>query len=232
MSKLSLIAFVLLALNMNTIFAAENDSVSPLYNAQGGPMPQMEVGKVKNISKRKLSSGVRQLVDEDMNKMRGGYAEISDEAFIYRDTYRDRLRNEDEIKPNLRITLADIKNTELKEYAYEGIIPDGPTVAGPWTSVIRVFKRQDGVLLMLSEWDYVADGGGIVTVSELMNVKVKGAPAMLSIKKSPSGNVMTELAWATKKKYFTITVWDDIGSQQNAKKYDEAWLLNLAKTLP
>lgn len=122
-------------------------------------------------------------------------------------------------------------STELKDYVYEGIIPDGPTLNGPWTSVIRVFKRHDGVTLMLREWDYVADGGAIVTINELMNVTVANVPAMLMVKKSPSGKTITELDWSTDKKHFTITVLDDVDTKHKGKAYDRKWLVNLANSI-
>ena len=67
---------------------------------------------------------------------------------------------------------------------------------------------------MLQEWDYVADGGGITIVKEAMNTTVGKFPAQLSRKRSPSGKVMTELSWATEKKYFTLTVWADVPKEK------------------
>ena len=204
----------------------------PSDNAQWTPLPQMEIGKVKHLSKDQLPPDMKKFAEEEVAKSKKGYNTIDEEFFITSAGYHNRLRSEDEVRPKLKMTLADVNATELKDYAYEGIIPDGPTLNGPWTSVIRVFKRQDGVTLMLSEWDYVADGGAIVTISELMNVTVANVPAMLTVKKSPSGMTVTELDWATDKKQFAITVWDDVDMKHKGKEYNRKWLVNLANSIP
>lgn len=203
----------------------------PSDNAHWTPLPQMEIGKVKRLSKDQLPLDMKKFAEDEIAKSKKGNDTIPEEFFTASAGYHNRLRSEDEVKPKLKVTLADINSTELKDYVYEGIIPDGPTINGPWTSVIRVFKRQDGVTVMLREWDYVADGGAIVTINELMNVKVASEPAMLTVKKSPSGKTVTELDWSTDTKQFTLTVWDDVDTKHKGKAYDRKWLVNLANSI-
>jgi hypothetical protein len=228
MNKLSKIAaFIFFPIS---VIAAE-PTHSHLDNQGLTPAPQIEPGKLKRVSKDQLSPELKKMVEGDLENANKGYEIVPEDFFTYSGNYHNRLRQEDEIKPNLRVALADIKVTELSSYIYEGIIPEGPTLKGPWTSVIRVFKREDDVTVMLGEWDFVADGGGVVTVNELMNTTVGSFPAMLTVKKSPSGRVLTELAWSTNEKYFTITVWDDIDNKRLGKEFNRKWLLNLANSL-
>lgn len=215
---------------VNVAFAGETVNL-PSDNSQWTPMPQMEIGKVKHLSKDQLSPDLKAFAEKEIAKSHMGYETVPEELFVYSSNYRNRLRLEDEVKPKLQVKLADINPTELKEYLYEGIIPEGPSIDGPWTSVTRAFKRPDGVTLMLTEWDYIADGGAIVGISELMNVTVANVPAMLSVKKSPSGKAMTMLEWSTDKKSFTITVWDDVDMKHKGREYDRKWLLNLANSI-
>jgi hypothetical protein len=220
-------AVLLLPLSAFAAGAVNMPSDSPDWT----PLPQMEIGKVKRLSKDQLPPTMKKMAENDLVNAQRGYEVVPEEFFIYGGNYRNRLRTEDDIKAKVNVALADIKSTELNSYVYEGMIPDGPTLNGPWTNVIRVFKRDDGVVVMLNEWDYVADGGAVVTINEVMNAAVGNVPAMLSIKKSPSGKTATELAWATSKKYFTLTVWDDVDGKHAGKDYNRKWLLNLANSL-
>ncbi|NHR07149.1 hypothetical protein HA052_18310 [Chromobacterium haemolyticum] len=78
--------------------------------------------------------------------------------------------------------LSDISASELGAYRLEGIVPQGPNRRGPWSSFDWVFTRPDGVLLVLSEWDFVADGGGVLALREDMNMSVRGHPARFQLR--------------------------------------------------
>lgn len=175
------VALVFIPFIMNVAFAGDAVNL-PSENSRWTPMPQMEIGKVKHFSKNQLTPDLKAFAEKEMAKSNTGYEIVPEEIFTYSSNYFNRLQLENEIKSKIQVKLTDIKPTELKEYVYEGIIPEGPTIDGPWTSVTRVFKRPDGVILMLTEWDYIADGGEIVAISELMNVTVSNVPAMLSVK--------------------------------------------------
>jgi hypothetical protein len=84
------------------------------------------------------------------------------------------------------------------------------------------------VNVMLHEWNYVGDGGGVMIVEELMNTRVGNTPARLSVKKSPAGWISSELMWVTKNRLFTLTVLDDVPDNSNAK-YNIKWLSRLAE---
>lgn len=221
---------VFLLASVNTAFAGDTVNL-PSDNSRWTPIPQMEIGKVKRLSKDQLSPDLKAFAEKEIAKSQRGYEIVPEEHFAYSNNYLNRLRLEDEVKPKLQVKLADINVTELKEYVYEGIIPEGPRIDGPWTSVTRVYKRPDGITFMLTEWDYIADGGAIVAISELMNVTVADVPAMLSVKKSPSGKAMTMLEWSTDKKNLMITVWDDVDKKHKGREYDRKWLLNLANSI-
>ncbi len=211
--------------------ALANETVNfPSDDENWRPYSGMEIGKVKYLSKDNLPSGFKKIAAEEVKKSDKGYEILPEEFFIYSRSYHNRLRLESDIKPKISVTLADISSTELKNYVYEGIIPDGPTINGPWTSVVRVFKRNDGIIVMLREWDYVADGGSIIAIKELMNVTVANKPAMLTVKKSPSSeNSITDLDWFTDTKHFTISVFDDVDIKNTA--YNRKWLVNLANSI-
>lgn len=195
------------------------------------PFPGVEGGKLKRTSINKLSPAAKKLVQDDLEK--DAFAkvrilgDIPDDAVIYKKNYHANVKEMREINKNITFKLSNLSNSGFDALNLEGAYPEGPTKAGPWSSLTRVFKRNDGVLVMLHEWDYVGDGGGITLADELMNTQVLDSPARLSVKKSPSGQVVSELIWATNKKFFTITVMDDVPNA-DASMYNVKWLTKLA----
>ena len=218
-----------------TFNAAVADMVDmPSTNPVLPPMKhkQVETGKVTHVHKDELPEDMKKFINDRVTEEKEkGYEATPEEFFIASAGYRNYLQQESNLKPKIAVALADIGGTELKHYVYEGIIPEGPTVGGPYTKVTRVFMREDGVVVMLTEWDYVADGAAIMAVKEMMNVKVNNIPGIITIKKSPSGKTMTDLHWSTNKKDFTVSVWEDADKKHKGKKYDREWLLNLAENL-
>lgn len=201
----------------------------PLPSSEGeiSLVPRMEMGKVKRLSKDALPAELKAVAEEDIAKSRKGYESVPEEYFDYLSGYRDHLWLEQEVLPNLKLALADISRTELAKYQYEGMIPGGPSM----TSVTRVFRRLDGTVIKLTEWDYVADGGAIVIIDEVMNKRVAGVPAYLSVKKSPSGRAITTLEWATDKKQYTLTAEDDSKVRGARSLNDQKWLLSMADSI-
>jgi hypothetical protein len=220
-------AITLLSCMHSAAFAANDNGKLP----QTSPVPGVQTGKVTYISINKLTPPVRKMVEAELNEQPFGtarrFGEISDDAVIYMQNYHAQMRKVSDVEKNLTFKLADVSRAELKKYVLEGAFPEGPTKAGPWSSITRVFKRDDDVTVMLHEWNYVGDGGGVMIVEELMNAKVGNIPARLSIKKSPTGRISSELMWATKTKLFTLTVLGDVPDDSKSK-YNLIWLTQLA----
>ncbi|MBK0417228.1 hypothetical protein JD974_22720 [Chromobacterium haemolyticum] len=203
------------------------------------PVSGLEPGKLTVVSINELPAALKVVSVEDLkrdvkNKSavdgRMDYEKISDEAVLYATSYQNRLRTLQDVSANAKSKLADIGASQLNAYRFEGVVPQGPSLRGPWSSFDRVFRRPDGVLIILHEWDFIADGGGVMAVKELMNLKVQGLPARFVVKKSPSGKKVSELTWVSSKKYYTIAVWDEIGSSPQ-QAYNLAWLMALAEPI-
>lgn len=225
--KLTAIIFLFLIRTFS--MAGEMESIKNMFT----PLPMLEVGKIKYISINDLPAELRNLADQDMKKnsiVSNSYSEISDDAIFYMKDYSEIIKKNEEINNNLTFKLSNLSKGELSTYHFEGAYPEGPTKSGPWCSVTRVFKRNDGIIVTLHEWDYVGDGGGVVVINELMNTKVSDIPARFSIKKSPSGEIISELTWITTKKYFTLTIWGDVVNSNNSK-INREWMNGLAATI-
>jgi hypothetical protein len=74
---------------------------------------------------------MKKFAAEGIAKSTKGYDTVPEEFFTASAGHQDRRRSEDEIGAKLKVTLADFNSTELKDYVYEGTIPDGPTLNGP-----------------------------------------------------------------------------------------------------
>lgn len=198
------------------------------------PMAGMAVGKVKVLSLAQLDPATRAVAEQDLGLQQrfaksGELETVPDEAAHIKTHYASRALYgaESKIRSQLKSDWTDLSRSELQHYRYEAFIPEGPSKAGPWSRYTRVFTRPDGVLLMLHEWDYVQDGGGVVVVQELMNARVRGHLARVVARKTRSGQHFAELTWATERKYYTLTVWDRLAPQGQGP-YDRDWLIALA----
>ncbi|WP_323493245.1 hypothetical protein [Undibacterium sp. CCC3.4] len=205
-------------------------SATELSISSTSPIPQLEIGKRKNIPLADLPPTVRALANDERQSMVNGML-ISDEEYLQRSNYHARLQDERNLQGRIKLRLATLDGSELSRFRYHGLLPDGPTRDGPWTSVIRVFSRADGLLIMLDEWDYVASGGGVVTVKEMMNAKVGPWPARFIVKKTADGRAISELTWASDEKYLTLSVWEDLSKPNRRNGDDLAWLIGIADQL-
>ena len=228
--KIYLALGLLIAFATHPVFA--NNSTEKL--PQSSPVPGVQIGKVTVTSIHKLTPTVKKMVEADLAEQPFGanrkLGEISDDAIIYRKNYYAQLKPLRDVEKNLTFKLADISRGELGKYTLEGVIPEGPSQKGPWSSVTRIFKRDDNVVVMLHEWNYVGDGGGVMIIEELMNTKVNNSPARFSVKRSPAGWLSSELMWVTNKSMYTLTVMDDVPDSSKAK-YNVKWLTSVAASI-
>lgn len=206
----------LMTVGLSSIFmsglAIASTLESPDTVIPGAVSSYMTQGKATVISQDKLPAAMQKVARAHIAQSRagGGYEPVPEDVFTYGLSYQSRILRDGNSAHNIKVKLAELGGSALAHCRYDGFLPDGPTLNGPWTSVVRVFTCSNNQIVMLSEWDYVADGGGVTIVKEAMNTAVGKFPAQLSRKRSPSGKVMTELSWATDKKYITLTVWADV----------------------
>ena len=202
------------------------------------PVPQIEPGKAKVVDLASLPPALRRTVDAEVKRLRAGdgvlYGDLtSDEAHAL-ESYRERVLPLAGVAGNTKVALADVSASDLGGYALAGVVPEGPGKDGPWSSLRRVYRRADGVLVMLHEWAYAADGGGVLGVRELMNATVRHGssryPAQFAIRRATTGQVVSELRWFTDAKIFTLSVGQDVLAD-GGKDHGKAWLLHVAEAI-
>ncbi len=204
----------------------------------GDPVPQIEPGKAKLVDLASLPPQLRRTVEDEIRRLRAGdgvlYGDMTSEEAHGLESADGHALPLDDIAAHATVPLADVSGSDLAGYTLAGVVPDGPGKAGPWTGVKRVYRRPDGVLVLLHEWAYAAEGGGVLGVRELMNASVRhGAtlcPAQFAIRRATTGQVVSELRWFTDAKVFTLSVAQDVLAD-GGKEHGKAWLLHLAGTI-
>jgi len=206
------------------------------------PVPQIEPGKAKLVDLASLPPPLRRTVDDEMRRLSAGdgvlYGDMtSEEAHDLESADGRALPLEGALArfiAHATVPPADVTASDLAGYTLAGVVPKGPGQDGPWSSVKRVYRRPDGVLVMLHEWAYVAEGGGVLGVRELMNASVRHGtarcPAQFAIRRAPTGQVVSELRWFTDAKVFTLSVAQDVLAD-GGKDHGKAWMLRLAEAI-
>jgi len=201
-------------------------------------VPRIEPGKAKLVDLASLPPQLRRTVDDEIRRLRAGngvvYGDMTSEKAHSLESDDGRMLTLERVAAHVKAPLADVSASDLAGYTLAGVVPDGAGHDGPWSSVKRVYRRPDGVLVMLHEWAYAADGGGVLGVRELMNASVRhGAtvfPAQFAIRRAPTGQAVSELRWFTDAKVFTLSVAQDVLAD-GGKDHGKAWLLHLADTI-
>ena len=184
-------------------------------------------GKVTMGSIVDLPRELREIALQEAEKIRTkGYLDAKEEDVDLYRNFHNYIRPLDSVLPNLKISLVDLNQSLFDGLRLEGVITGGPTKEGPWTSATRVFSSEEGYVIMLSEWDFVGDGGGVVLQKEMVNEKVNGRPAILTIHRAPSGQGYTDLVWYTDQKEYILSA---SGNQKESISRDR--LLAMARSV-
>lgn len=132
----------------------------------------------------------------------------------------------------LRIEPRELGHSAFTRMRPLGWVADHARLGESVSSVERHFRRDDGVLVVLREWNYAYGSAAIFTVRELVNGDVSGHPAILSIETAPSGRVRSSLNWQDERTDYRIVVLDDVDRKSTSgANYDRKWLLDLARSL-
>jgi hypothetical protein len=98
----------------------------------------------------------------------------------------------------------------LDAWKYEGALEDGPA------RVSRFWRRSDGTVLAVSEWDEGRGMGVPITLPDAHNAKVGHHPATLGGVRGPSGCVLSSLSWSEGSRATLLRIAGpvDVGAQR------------------
>lgn len=220
------------------VLFAIHAGAEPRRSIFADPAPQLEPGKAKLVDLASLPPALRRTVDDEMKHLRAGdgvlYGDLTSGEAHRLESAGEGALPPDAVAGHTTVPLADVSASDLAGYALAGVVPDSPATDRPWSSLSRVYRRPDGVLITLHEWAYAADGGAVLGVRELMNAVVRhGAtryPAQFTIRRATTGQVVSELRWFTTAKVFTLSVGQDVLAD-GGKDHGKAWLLRLADAI-
>lgn len=138
-----------------------------------------------------------------------GYTRVCDRVFQYADLHK-AIKPWREILPLLGFIPVDLKATPFAQFELIGGVLNAKIPAFaflPRTDhVTRVFRRKDGSIISLEEWDLTIIGGGTSEVYRGPDVLVKGWPGYWEIIQAKSGKAYSSLWWQGETRKFDLTV--------------------------
>jgi hypothetical protein len=119
------------------------------------------------------------------------------------EAYRPAVKPAAQVLPNTSIQLASLDRTPFAQMTLLGYLPAGTVPQGPWTAVERLFAKPSGELVLLKEWDFGLDGGGVVVFEEMLNTTVGRARATFVVTKD-GATTQTMVTWITGTRKFEL----------------------------
>ena len=138
-----------------------------------------------------------------------GYTRVCDRVLPYSDLQKE-IKPWIELLPLLGFIPVDLGTTPFAQYELIGGVLNAKIPAFAFLPrsdhVTRVFRRKDGPLILLEEWDLTIIGGGVSEVYRGPDVLVKGWPGYWDIIQAKSGTAYSGLWWQGATRKFELTV--------------------------
>ena len=138
-----------------------------------------------------------------------GYTRVCDRVFRNYDLEK-AIKPWAEILPLLGFIPVKLEATPFAQFELIGGVLNAKIPAFaflPRTDhVTRVFRRKDGLIISLEEWDLTIIGGGTSEVFRGPDVLVKGWPGYWDISQAKSGKGYSSLWWQGETRKFDLTV--------------------------
>ncbi len=207
--------------------------VAPLRNTPPGVDPELGVrrGHAIIVPLDDLPPGARAMAMRSLEDDRRGYATVSDASLSdAQHVDRDVLAPGDARVPDSALRIVPAR-TGLARMTFLGTRPD-MFQDGRLVMATRVFRRSDGTLVFVREWQFAQTGGAIQNVRELLNTRVGEHLARLEIEHAPGGLRRSSLSWNDGRTAYTLEVYEDVDSARAiAAGHGRDWLHQLAESL-
>lgn len=124
--------------------------------------------------------------------------------------FQQRAKPWEELLPLLGFTPVDLGATPFAQFKFLGGVLNGKipgfTNLKRTDHATRIFRRKDGLVISLEEWDLSILGGGTDEVYRGPDVQVKGWPGYWTIEQSKSGLAYSSLWWQGETRRFELTI--------------------------
>ena len=161
--------------------------------AAGTPLDQPPMSTsvvIEALDKQPVPDDFKNMARKEIDQMSTqGHVDVPDDAI---GQIENAEKNADgalkpwaEIRSKLKISPASVQGKQFDDAGLKvlGAATGGTLTAEGWTAVSRLFVAPGVGVSMLEEIDYVASGGGLMMIKEVINEDVNGHPAILRIKK-------------------------------------------------
>jgi hypothetical protein len=139
---------------------------------------------------------------------------------------QDFTQRKEVLISKLQLDMVDLMKTPLKGATLISIKASGAMQEAGWTGVSRLLE--DGYFggVILEEDEFGLYDGGIILISELINVTINGEPGILIEERSFNNEPYTTLQWASSNKSFILKVTQSASKGNKLKR-----LIELAESL-
>lgn len=212
-----MVAGILLSVSA-AVHAAQPKMPLPSHDS----LPMIFPGEYREVAIEGLASESMKFFSQDQSKFlpedqlgkRFRTIEASDEEVRLLDSF---VRNASQFPPveSKGTKKSEMANGRFVDSNQIGEVWEPSTNGGPSQRVSRFYKYS-GKTVMLSEWDYEADKGGIVQLSNYLNAVVNGRPAVFLVKKSRGQGALWKLSWNKAPKNFQLYVHEELFDSRTA----------------
>ncbi|MBA3505819.1 MAG: hypothetical protein H0T80_08590 [Betaproteobacteria bacterium] len=165
------------------------------------------------------------LARRDAQRSLLGYEKVCDQNLGRFDLQRD-ARPSDSVLSKLAFIPVNLVSTPWARYQPIGAIAEGRGTQ-ELNAVTRLFRRDDGLIVSLFEWDLSIDGGGTAASFRPPDLIVNGWPGYRSILQSKSGKAYSILSWQGATRKFELVL------NANVKLLgEETAFITLAESIP
>lgn len=176
------------------------------------PMPHIAPGlSVIPMNKIQAPGHIKRLFLRQSKEMKTrGYADATDDEVLGLDDdtlkkNKKNIKKFDEVVTDLAISPSDLNNGPFNRGRLIGAVKAGGHTDLGWTGITRFYTFPKLGLVKFDEIDLLATGGGVTVAEELINENINGSPAIFVVKQAVNGKTLTELAWFTQTKMFTLS---------------------------
>lgn len=138
-----------------------------------------------------------------------GYVRVCN-RILQNSDFQQRAKPWEELLPLLGFTPVDLSATPFAQFELLGGVLNGKipgfTNLKRTDHATRIFRRKDGLVISLEEWDLSILGGGTDEVYRGPDVQVKGWPGYWTIEQSKSGLAYSSLWWQGETRRFELTI--------------------------
>ena len=150
--------------------------------------------------------------------------QVPSEALNFINAFEATAKDIADPKKEIGFRMSTLANTPFAALSFKGYSLEGPDK--PVLRAARVFRADNGQLVVLTEWDYVGAGGGMLLLREYLNADINGTPGTIAFRRAPNGDSVWQLSWATPKKEFTLYI-TGVGSDEDM----QASMMRFARSL-